>query len=255
MESEIVHKNKYKIGYSEVDFTKELKLSSLFGFFQDTASAAVEKLGAGVVVLAEKYSVAWILTRIKVEIERIPVLEEEVTVETWPHPPGRLEFERDYRVRDADGKAIIRAASNWAIIDIHTRELRRADFIHINYPPFIDEHALGSKPGRLKPFGRPEVVYKKVIGYSDVDFNGHVNNTRHIDYAMDCFPVEGHKQYRVRTIEVNYIKEAFPGDILVMFRDTSAMDSNRIYIEGVNEGDGKTVFRAQVEIAERQRRK
>lgn len=251
MESQIIHRNKYKIGYSDVDFRKELKLSSLFGLFQDTASVAAEKLGAGVVVLAEEFSVAWILTRIKVQIDRMPVLDEEVTVETWPHQPGRLEFERDYQVRDASGNKIVRAVSNWALMDIHTRELRRADTIHINYPPFIDEHALDSKPGRLKPAGQLEEVYKKVIGYSDVDFNGHINNTRHIDYTMDCFPVEAHKQYRVGAIEVNYIKEAFPGDTLIMFRDISAMASDRVYIEGVSEGDGKTVFRAQVGMIRR----
>ncbi len=251
METNIVHKSKYKIGYSDVDFKKELKLSSLFGFFQDTAGAAAEKLGAGIVTLSEKYSVAWILTRIKAVIDRIPVIDEEITVETWPHRPGRLEFERDYLVRDASGNAIVRAVSNWALMDINTRELRRADLIHIDYPPFIDEHALDSKPGRLKPAGQPEEVYKKVIGYSDVDFNGHVNNTRHIDYTVDCFPVESHKQYRIGAIEVNYIKEAFPGDTLVMYRDISAMDSDIVYIEGVGESDGKTVFRAQVGVAAR----
>ena len=248
MDSQIIHRNKYKIGYSDVDFKKELKLSSLFGLFQDTAGVAAEKLGAGVVALAEEFSVAWILTRIKVRIDRTPALDEEVTVETWPHRPGRLEFERDYLVRDAGGNAIIRAVSNWALMDINTRELRRADLIHIDYPTFIDEHALDSKPGRLKPSGQLEEVYRKVIGYSDVDFNGHINNTRHIDYTMDCFPVESHKRYRVMTIEVNYIKEAFPGDTLIMYRDISAMESNRVYIEGVSEDDGKTVFRAQVEV-------
>jgi acyl-ACP thioesterase len=251
MEAQIVHKSKYKIGYSDVDFRKELKHSSLFGFFQDTAGVAAEKLGAGVVTLAENYSVAWILTRIKVEINRTLVLDEEIVVETWPHQPGRLEFERDYLVRDAAGNVIARAVSNWALMDINTRELRRADLIHINYPPFIGEHSLDGKPGRLKPTGQPEEVYRRIIGYSDVDFNGHVNNTRHIDYTMDCFPLESHKQYRVGIIEVNYIKEAFPGDTLVMYRDNSAMDSDRVYIEGVSEGDGKTVFRAQVEVVSR----
>ncbi|HEX2944387.1 MAG TPA: acyl-ACP thioesterase domain-containing protein [Clostridia bacterium] len=251
MESQIMHSNKYKIGYSDVDFKKELKPSSLFGLFQDTASVAAEKLGAGVVVLAEEFSVAWILTRIKVQIDRTPILDEVVMVETWPHQPGRLEFERDYRVRDASGNVIVRSVSNWALMDINTRELRRADTIHIDYPRFMEEHALESKPGRLKPTGQPEEIYRKLIGYSDVDFNGHINNTRYIDYTMDCFPVECHRQYRVGTIEVNYIKEAFPGDTLIMYREISAVDSSRVYIEGVSENDGKTVFRAQVEVVAR----
>lgn len=248
MELEALHKNTYSVGYSDVDFTKKLKLSALFGYFQDTASQAAAKLGGGVDTLAEKYSVAWVLLRIRAEIGRFPELNEEITVQTWPHPPGKLEFERDYSVIDAEGKVIIRAVSHWGIIDVEKRELRKSGFIELKYPPFIQEHALEYKFGKLRPFGQPDAAYKKVIGYSDVDFNGHINNARYIDYIMDCFPVESHRQYCVRSIEVNYIKEAFPGDTLVMFRDVSALASNKVYIEGVNEADGKAVFRAQVEI-------
>lgn len=98
-----------------------------------------------------------------------------------------------------------------------------------------------------------EVIYRNryVIGYSDVDFIGHINNTRYIDYIRDCFPVESHRQYGVKAIEVNYIKEAFPGDSLLMYRDVSALDSNMVYIEGANETDGKPGFKARVEIAPR----
>ncbi len=250
---EAIYKNRYTIGYSDVDFMKELKLSTLFSYFQDTASKAVEHLGIGIDVLTDMYSVAWVLLRMRVEIGRIPSLNEAITVETWPHPPGRLEFKRDYMVDAADGSTILSATSNWAIMDVHTRELRKSELISelYQFPEFTKEHSLNHKFAKLKPFGQLEVAYKKVIGYSDVDFIGHINNTRYIDYIMDCFPVGSHRQYCVKAIEVNYIKEAFPGDTLVMYRDVSALNSNTAYIEGVNETDGKPAFKAQVEMAPR----
>lgn len=253
MGAEVIYKNTYVVGYSDVDFMKELKLSTLFNYFQDTASKAVEHLGIGVDVLTDRYSVAWVLLRMRVEIGRIPTFSETVTVETWPHPPGKLEFRRDYRVKDADGNTIILATSSWAIIDVHTRELKKSELIRelYQFPELTNENSLDHKFTKLKPFGQLDVVYRKVIGYSDVDFIGHINNTRYIDYIMDCFPVESHRQYSVKAIEVNYIKEAFPGDSLVMYRDVSALDSNMVYIEGENETDGKPGFKAQVEIAPR----
>jgi acyl-ACP thioesterase len=252
VESGALYRNGYTIEYSDVDFTKELKLSTLFMYFQDTAGQAVERLGAGVDILAQKYSVTWVLLRIRVEIGTNPLINEAVTVETWPHPQGKLEFNRDYTVRDAKGNIIISGTSIWALMDTRTRELRRSNLIELKYPPFIQEHALDYKFGKLKPFRQPEVAYRKVIGYSDVDFNGHINNTRYIDYIMDCFPVESHKQYRVKAIEVNYLRETFPGDTLVMYKDISALDSNKVYIEGVNEEDGKPAFKAQIEIVPRE---
>jgi len=69
---ELVYRNSYIVGYRDVDFNNDLRLSSLFGYFQDTAIMNVEKLGIGVNKLSEKYSVSWVLTKILVEINRIP---------------------------------------------------------------------------------------------------------------------------------------------------------------------------------------
>ncbi|HOQ06532.1 MAG TPA: thioesterase [Clostridiales bacterium] len=249
---EAVYRNTYTVGYSDVDFLKCLKCSKLFEYFQDTASEDVKRLGAGVDTLAEKYSVAWVLTRIRVEFARIPELNESITVATWPHPPGKMEFGRDFKVCGEDGDAIIRAVSTWVLIDTKTRELRRSDYIHMEHPEFIAEHALDTRPGKLRPLGKPEPVYRKVVGYSDVDFNGHINNSRYIDYIMDCFPVESHRQYMLKAIEVNYIKEAFPGDTLLLCREIPDDGDGTVYIEGVNEEDGKPCFKARIWVRPRQ---
>lgn len=246
MGTEAVYGHTYTIGYSDVDFMKYLKCSKLFEYFQDTASEAVDRLGAGVGTLAEKYSAAWVLTRIRVEFTRIPGLNESITVATWPHPPGKIEFERDFRVCDRNGDAIIRAKSIWVIIDTKTRELRKSDYIHMDYPEYTEGHALDSRPGKLRPSFKPEPVYRKTVGYSDVDFNGHINNSRYIDYIMDCFSVESHKQYMIKAMEVNYIKEAFPGDTLLLCREIPRDGGNTAYIEGLNEEDGKPCFKARI---------
>jgi hypothetical protein len=60
--------------------------------------------------------------------------------------------------------------------------------------------------------------------------------------------LEGHKRYEVKSIEVNYINEALPGDSIILCKDTSALDSNMIYIEGINEKGNNVVFKSKVEI-------
>lgn len=243
-----VFKRNYHIDLRDVDFTKRLKLSTLFGYFQDIASLAAEDLGYGIETLEKKFGVAWILTRIRVEIIRNPIWDEEITIETWPLEPSKIEFDRDYLVKDANGEIIIRAASKWVIMDIKERKLKRSELIGIRYPEKMTVRALDSKLGKLKDFGKLESAYNKVIGYSDIDFNGHLNNSKYVDYIMDCFHVKDHKNYTLQTIDLNFNQEALPGDSITLYKDTSGLDENLIYIEGVNQKDNSLVFKSLITL-------
>jgi medium-chain acyl-[acyl-carrier-protein] hydrolase len=50
----------------------------------------------------------------------------------------------------------------------------------------------------------------------------NINNSKYIDYAVDCFSIENHMDYGVKCIEINYICEVLPGDIIVLNRDISS---------------------------------
>ncbi len=245
-----VYQTSFHIDLRDVDFNKELKLSTLFGYFQEAASQAVDELGIGFAALEREHGVAWALLRMRVDLLRCPLWMERVTVETWPLPPQLLEFERDFLLRDGHGEVIARASSVWVIFDTASRRLRKSETIAIDYPPFRTERALGEKLRKLPDLTAPETAYHKTIGYSDVDLNGHMNNTRYLDYCMDCFPLEGHRQYGVRSVEISYLNEALPGETLELLRDVSAAGEGIISIAG-QKPDGKTAFQARVHIERR----
>lgn len=246
-----VYKMNIHIDLRDVDFTKKLKISTLFSYFQDIASMASENLGYGIGTLEETFGVAWILTRIRVDLIRFPDWDEEVTIETWPLEPGKVEFDRDYLVKDKNGDMIIKAISSWVIMDINERKLRRSELIDLHFPETRKGRAIDHKLGKLKDFGNLQLVYNKVIGYSDIDFNGHLNNSKYVDYIMDCFLTEEHKKYAVKSIELNFLNEALPGDTITLYKDISKSDAGIIYIEGINQKDDKTVFKAKVEIVDK----
>lgn len=244
-------KKKYHVDMRDVDFNKEMKLSSLFSYFQDVAGLAVDELGIGINTLQSKFNVMWALIRIRVDIIQMPVWYEDITIETWPQSPKRLEFERDYIVRDMDGNIMVKAVSTWVIMDVDTRRLQPSKVIAIDYPPFKEERAIDCKLGKFKDFGHLELAYKKDIKYSDLDVNGHLNNAKYVDYITDCFSFDGHKKYIVKSCEVSYISEALPGDTITLYRDLSALESGLIYVEGKNKDNDSTFFKAQAEIVEK----
>lgn len=252
MEPLSLYKKAFTVEMRDVDFTGTLRLSSLFTYFQEAANQHSEDLGIGFETIMEKFGVIWALIRIRVEILRYPVFNEEIVVETWPQEPKNLQFIRDFLARDQKGHIIARAVSIWAILDAQTRKLQRSKLIAANYPSsFKEERALECKLGKLKPFGPLEMAYERFIGYSDIDFNEHLNNTKYVDLIMDCFSLESHKSHYVRSIEFNYVHEALPGDTIVLYKDLNAADENLIYIEGINEKDEKLAFQSLVEIAKR----
>ena len=244
-----VFKKNYHIELRDVDFTKKLKLSALFNYLQDISSLHVENLGTGIEAIEKRCGVTWVLMRAKSEIARYPSWNEDITIETWQQKPKKFEFERDFIVRDAAGNVIIRVVSMWIIMDIKTRELKRSESIDVQYPPFFEERAMTNfRLRKIKPFAHTKIAYKKTIGYSDTDFNGHINNAKYIDFATDCFPVEQHMQYYIKSMQINYIREAIPGDNVAFYTDISDLNSNMVYIGGIKEENCAPIFSTVVEI-------
>jgi medium-chain acyl-[acyl-carrier-protein] hydrolase len=243
---EAIYKKKYIVQPSETDFRRQLKLSSLFSYLQDMATEHAYNIGVGRDVLQKKYGIIWVLNRVKGEVIRYPMFKEEITIETWPEPPEKVQFNRNFLVYDKDGNIIVRAFSQWVVIDFITRKLRRSSIIEEEFPKVDRERAIDCTQGKIKPSGKLNLSYKKTVGYSDIDINEHLNNAKYIDYIMDCFSLENHKKYSVKSIDIDYMHEALPGETIQLYTDTEDAKDNLVYIEGINENTKLTTFKAQI---------
>jgi acyl-ACP thioesterase len=52
---------------------------------------------------------------------------------------------------------------------------------------------------------------KRTVGYTELDLNGHMNNTRYLDWVDDLLPSAFHKAHPVREFTVCYLAEALEG--------------------------------------------
>lgn len=240
--------SRYRVTVADADFTKKMKLSAAFNYFQEIAGLHSQNLGIGFDEIQEKHNAAWVLVKMRVDIARYPVWDEEITVETWPQYPKKYEFDRDYLIKDMGGNIIARAVSVWAIIDINSREIKKAETIAVDYPEFITTRAIECRLGKLKPAGELEMVYERHIGCSDIDMNGHINNSKYVDFIMDCFSLEDLKKYRAQSIQVCYLNEAFAGDTIGLYKCTDNSNEKKIFVEGINLKDKRTIFTASIDI-------
>lgn len=196
---------------SYFDINNNISTKSILNIFQDVASIHAEDLEVGYLSMLEK-NLYWVLSRIKIDIIKMPQINQIVIVETWPHVKGRIDFDRDLKITSLDGEVLIIGTSKWCVIDTNTRMLQRTD--NVNY---IGEYCLdqnySDKLGKiLLPEQEQINRFTYTVMYSDLDHNQHMNNT---NYANLVFNAVENKKYT--HFEINFNSECILNDKIDVF--------------------------------------
>ncbi|MDR1931063.1 MAG: acyl-ACP thioesterase [Treponema sp.] len=255
------------VRFGDIDGSDTLTLAAVFDFFQEAAISHAEILGVGREAMMRTGRV-WVLSRLSVFMESRPRFGETVTVQSWPRNRHRLFAVRDYNILDKAGKPAVRGRGGWLIVDLEKRRpLRPQEAMEqLSLNEGINALPLGASgdeaPPALPPrFADPQAAGGPVprrVCYSDLDYNGHMNNTRYVQWIQDLLDrsiLESAKQLR---IDINYLSEALYGEELTLLAapmdgegapagrsaDYPAAASGAFAVEGRR--DGQAVFRAEL---------
>ncbi|MBE6015007.1 MAG: acyl-[acyl-carrier-protein] thioesterase [Lachnospiraceae bacterium] len=189
-----------RIRYSETDNTGHLSLGSLVDYFQDTSTFHAEDVGVGFSYLEPDHR-AWIINAWQIEIEEMPILGEEVVVETWPNKFVKFIGNRNYVIKGKkDGKVYARANSIWALYDMEKGfpSVMTADEVaayNIEEPLDMPE-----KPRKIRVEGDFESAGTLIIMRDRLDTNIHVNNAQYVKLACNYIP----EDMKVAGVRVEY---------------------------------------------------
>lgn len=237
-----MYKEKILVTSNDVDHHLKLKISSLFKFLQQVSTNHSEALKIGRAQTSD-LGMNWVITRMAVKIYSLPELNEEVTVVTHPGETMKFLYPRFYQVYDKKGRLLVSSSSIWAVINSSTR--------HLIPKPFGDRVFKGETSKDDIPL--PEVVRledvdskeTRKVRYSDIDLNGHLNNTKYIEYMIDLFDTDFYNKYQVSNILINYQKECHDNDEVALYRN----DKEHCSIKG--EVDGGLSFLATIDFKKR----
>ncbi len=129
----------YAVRSYEVDVNHTIQLSVLCNFLQGSAWHHAENLGYGYFALSEKRKM-WVLTKMVLNINRLPVWDETVSVETWPKGTERLFALRDFSVKDTEKHEIIAATSFWLLLDADSRRPMKLETFKKEIPLSENRH-------------------------------------------------------------------------------------------------------------------
>lgn len=190
----------------EVDATGVLAPPAIAGYLLEMAGRHADELGVGIGALMPR-GFTWVLSRLRIAIERPLLLGEELTIETWPSGVERLFALRDFRVKDKEGKVVARAASQWLVLSLETRRAVWPDEALDERVRAAAERSFEEPFVKLPPLTEPQEVRTFDTRYQDVDRNEHVTSASYVAWGMEAIPLETWRASRLSFLEIHYHAE------------------------------------------------
>lgn len=245
---EMIYRKQFSITDLHVDCFLRLKKSVLLYFAQEVAADHAAQLGTGWETLNEKH-LFWAVIRHKVQITRLPVSGETITVETWPLPATRVAYPRATIAYDAQGKELFRTMALWVLMDTKTRAMVLPGKSGVDVPGIV-RNLEADIPCSIVPKSLAHTIVH-TVGYATLDRNGHMNNTRYLDWLDDLLPAEFHKNNPAKEFTVCYLSEAKEGQRITV--DWQLSEAGLLSVEthrqkGENTDSRERVFAAYVQF-------
>ena len=233
------------------DFTKHLFIGHLGNNLLNAADFHSNDRGYGVNYL-NSVNKTWVLSRLSVELDKIPAIYEDFVVETWIDSVMRYFTNRNFKITNKDGYVYGYGKSIWAMIDTTTRQpvdiLKTSnetisEYLEADYANPI------KKSSRVKLDDDLKLQQSILTTYSDIDINGHVNSIKYIEHILDLFPIEYYKKYRIKRFDIAYIMESHNNDKLNFYTNIDSINecNNTVYVRVTKSGfkEEKEVCRCQ----------
>ena len=196
-----------------VDCFGRLKPSMILYYVQEVAGRHFDRISMDYDALAQR-GMIWAIIRQKVQITRIPRRGETIRVETWPMPTTRVAYPRSVVAYDAEGNEVFRSISIWVLMDIRSRSMILPGKSGVSVVGTLRGNEL-TAPNAL-PAKNLLNHRNRPVCFTDLDRNGHMNNTKYMDWIDDLIPSAFHQEHDLKELTVCYMSEAREGQELSM---------------------------------------
>lgn len=204
---DLIYNAPFVLDASQCNPEKRMPLTLLASRIIDVATEHAFDLNLGYVALS-RHGIGWVLSRMTIEVDRWPRLNEAYSLRTWIEGCNRMYSDRCFDLLDADGNRIGGARTVWVAIDVVTRTA--ADLSVLQPERFICPNQPCPVPRQRKmhavhqPYTNTESY---TFRYCDTDLNGHVNSVRYIEHILNLWDAPHYQAHPIRTFEIAYLHE------------------------------------------------
>lgn len=209
----------WEINFLQCYPNMRLKYTELCNILQLTAAKHAEIGGISFSDM-QAFHQAWVLSRMRVEIHRMPKWKEIVTVKTWIQS---LENSRSIRCLElyVGDEKVVGCETFWAVLNTQTRRPEALALPHEHFEKFPNDR------GTSQPFTKIEIaeerlaVTERKVQLSDLDIVNHANNVKYLEWCLDEVDTKLLLSGKLKAFEMNFLKEVSLHDAITIKKSTS----------------------------------
>ena len=181
-----------------------LKYTDLCNILQLTAGLHAE-LGGISFSDMQAHHQAWVLSRMRVEIKRLPKWRDVVTVKTWINS---LENSRSIRCLELyiGDEKIMGCETFWDVFNTKTRRPESLALPHEHFEKY-PERATEKIFGKIDFQHEMQTIGTHTVKLSDLDIVNHANSVKYLEWCLDSVDFTIIQHQKIESFEMNYLKE------------------------------------------------
>ena len=209
---ESVHTRLEVIPTSSAGSSTQIRFSAILCLMQDAAYEHAAALGVGYDFLTSIHR-AFVLSRLQISVlSELPAWGERIVLQTWPSGVERLFANREFELSREGREPFLKATTSWLMIDTQTRHPVRPQEYFVNITP-REVRVLGPEAPVKLGWDDSAVPFDiRHARASDLDPNGHVNNTRYVDWVTDAIAERHGLDAKIEALAINFLAEVRMGE-------------------------------------------
>lgn len=220
----LTYQMKMKIPFDMADMNGHIKLPDVILLSLQVSGMQSIDLGVSDKDVLEQYNLVWIITDYDIDVVRLPQFAEEITIETEALTYNRLFCYRRFTIYDEAGQEIIRMVATFVLMDRDSRKVHHVEpeIVAPYQSEFSKKLLRGPKYTELE-----DAISKDYhVRFYDLDMNGHVNNSKYLDWIFEVMGAEFLTNYIPKKINLKYVKEVRPGGMITSSYELNGLESN-----------------------------
>ena len=219
----LTYQMKMKIPFDMADMNGHIKLPDVILLSLQVSGMQSIELGVSDKAILEDYNLVWIITEYDIEVVRLPRFAEEITIETEALSYNRLFCYRRFTIYDEVGQDLIHMMATFVLMDRDSRKVHAVEpeIVAPYQSEFNKKLIRGPKYESLN-----EPISKDYhVRFYDLDMNGHVNNSKYLDWIFEVMGADFLTQYIPKKINLKYVKEVRPGGVITSAVERTGLKS------------------------------